>query len=63
MHHFPEVFEWVKQRGWRTPKKTPAKRVAKSQPVFAALERRTTIMIEFQQNPAQGLMLGAVHHR
>lgn len=63
MHHFPEVFEWVKQRDWRTPKRAPAKRGGQAQPIFAALERRTTIMIEFQRNPAQGLVLGAVHHR
>lgn len=62
MDHFPEVFEWVKNRDWRAPKKSPARRVPQTQPVFAALERRTHILIDFQRNPAQGLMLGAVHH-
>lgn len=63
MDHFPEVFDWVKNRGWRAPKRVPVKRAEQPVAIFAALARRSTIMIEFKENPAQRLMLGAVHHR
>lgn len=62
--HFPEVFEWVKNRSWRAPKKAPVRRSAQNAPVFLALSRRELVsVIQFKENPAQRLALGVVHHR
>lgn len=64
MHHFPEVFAWVKNREWRTPKRTPVKRRDPNEPVFVALSRRqAATVVVFAHNPAQHFALGTVHLR
>lgn len=69
MDQFPEVFGWVKSRGWKeTRQKTaaPAQRGEPPAAVFAALHRRETTMVVqrrayFSGNPATMLSRGAVH--
>lgn len=70
MQRFPEAFEWVKERGWRTPAPTqvriPAREMAGTSP-FPALVRRSTrpcarVSASTRINPARMLMLKAIHH-
>lgn len=70
MERFPEAFEWVKERGWRTPAPTqvriPARETAGTS-TFPALARRSSIpcarvSASTRINPARTLMLKAIHH-
>jgi len=68
MDRFPEAFDWVKTRGWRKPAPRRAATQPTTEPVFAALHRRTmsttraTVAVQLQSNPALTLVLEAVHH-
>ncbi len=70
LQHFPDAFEWVKERDWRkpasTPIRTPARETAGTSP-FPALARRSTrpcarVSASTRINPARMLMLKAIHH-
>lgn len=70
MERFPEAFEWVKTRGWRTPVQAPV-RDSKTEMLglspFSALAKRfatpdSRVLPVTRINPARMLMLRAVHH-
>lgn len=70
MERFPEAFEWVKKRGWRTaaqaPVRTPKRETTGLSP-FPALAKRCAapdarVIAGTRNNPARSLMLRAVHH-
>jgi putative zinc finger/helix-turn-helix YgiT family protein len=70
LQHFPEAFEWVKERGWRklasTPARTPVRETVGTSP-FHALARRSAapcarVSAGTHINPARILMLKAIHH-
>jgi len=69
MEQFPEVFGWVKDRGWRKPAPAVARipvRETIGSSLFPALERRSVsnsrTLAGTRFNPARMLMLKAVHH-
>jgi DNA-binding transcriptional regulator YiaG len=69
MQRFPEAFEWVKGRGWRSPAPAVVRAPtgeAISPSRFPALERRTHsrpgTLAGTRLNPARMLMLKAVQH-
>jgi len=64
MDRFPEVFEWVHNRGWREVAKLK-KTHPSAKPVFEALSRHMQIQeVTFiRYNPARRLTEGAIHCR
>jgi YgiT-type zinc finger domain-containing protein len=66
MVRFPEAFDWVKERGWRTPDRKISDTPEAGRPVFNALQRRVTAQrrsthVRTRTNPARALALQAVH--
>lgn len=65
MDHFPEVFEWVKNRGWRAPKSAPVRRTMETNVIFAALNLRAAksnvVVPQISENPAKQFVLKPVH--
>ena len=64
MDRFPEVFEWVHNRGWREAAKLK-KMHPSAKPAFEALSRHMQIheVTFIRYNPARRLTEGAIHCR
>lgn len=68
MDRFPEAFDWVKTRGWRTPAPRRVSPPENEVPIFPALHRRsisptgTATVVPLRSNPALTLTLEAVRH-